>query len=159
MEVSFRTDAQISRYGQPRDGDADNVSQFLAEAEVQGGVHAGARARQLVEHELAGRLSADVLADVSLLVTELVANTVWHGGAGEGVTVRVSVSGDDTAVHVEVENPAGGAAEPAQRRPDFEGGGGLGLHIVERVASRWGVRHAPRVTVWFEIDRQSPRLL
>jgi anti-sigma regulatory factor (Ser/Thr protein kinase) len=159
MEVSFRTDAQISRYGQPRDGDADNVSQFLAEAEVQGGVHAGARARQLVEHELAGRLSADVLADVSLLVTELVANTVWHGGAGEGVTVRVSVSGDDTAVHVEVENPASGAAEPAQRRPDLEGGGGLGLHIVERVASRWGVRHAPRVTVWFEIDRDPGHLL
>lgn len=159
MDVSFRTDAQISRYGQPRDGDAANVSQFLAEAEVQGGVHAGARARQLVEHELAGRLSADALADVSLLVTELVANSVWHGGAGEGAMVRVSVSGDDTAVHVEVENPADGAAEPAQRRPDLEGGGGLGLHIVERVASRWGVRRAPRVTVWFEIDRDPGHLL
>jgi two-component sensor histidine kinase len=159
MEVSFRTEAQISGYGQSHDGDATNVSQFLAEAEVQGGVHAGARARRLVQHELAGRLSEDALADVSLLVTELVANSVWHGGAGEGATVRVSLSGDDTAVHVEVENPAGGAAEPAQRRPDLEGGGGLGLHIVERVASRWGVRHAPRVTVWFEIDRQSPRLL
>ncbi|HET9741099.1 MAG TPA: ATP-binding protein [Solirubrobacteraceae bacterium] len=135
------------------------MSHFLAQAEVRGGPHAGARARRLVQHELAGRLSADTLADVSLLVTELVANSVWHGGAGEGATVRVSVSGDDAAVHVEVENPTGGAGEPTQRRPDLDGGGGLGLHIVERVASRWGVRRAPRVAVWFEIDRDPGPLL
>jgi anti-sigma regulatory factor (Ser/Thr protein kinase) len=144
----------IHRYGQSNDGQVDNVSHFLAEADVPGGPHAGARARRLVSRELAGRLSAEALADVSLLVTELIANGVWHGGAGPETTLRVSVSGDDDAVRVEVANPDGAAGNPAQRRPDFEGGGGLGLHIVERVSSRWGVRHVPRVAVWFELDRE-----
>jgi anti-sigma regulatory factor (Ser/Thr protein kinase) len=135
------------------------VSHFAAEAEVPGGLHAGARARRLVHRELAGKLPAEALADVSLLVTELIANGVWHGGAGEGTTLRVSVSGDDAAVRVEVENPDEIAGDPVQRRPDLDGGGGLGLHIVERVASRWGVRRAPRVAVWFELDRDRQSLL
>ncbi len=133
------------------------MSDFLAEAEVQGGPDAGARARRLVDRELAQRLPPQALADVNLLVTELVANGVWHGGAHEGMTLRVRVSGDEAAVRIEVENPAGSAGDPAQRPPDLDGGGGLGLHIVERVASRWGVRRSPRVAVWFELDRNGDR--
>lgn len=129
------------------------MSDFLAEAEVRGGPDAGARARRLIDRELAERLQPQALADVNLLVTELVANGVWHGGAHEGTTLRVRVSGDEAAVRIEVENPDGGAGDPAQRPPDLNGGGGLGLHIVERVASRWGVRRSPRVAVWFELDR------
>ena len=49
------------------------------------------------------------------------------------------------------------SGDPAQRPPDLDGGGGLGLHIVERVASRWGVRRSPRVAVWFELDRNRDR--
>ena len=120
---------------------------------MRGGPDAGARARRLVDRELAQRLRPEALADVNLLVTELVANGVWHGGAHEGMTLHVRVSGDESAVRIEVENPAGAAGDPAQRPPDLNGGGGLGLHIVERVASRWGVRRSPRVAVWFELDR------
>jgi anti-sigma regulatory factor (Ser/Thr protein kinase) len=134
------------------------VSHFLAEADVPGGPHAGARARRLVNRELSGRLSDEALADVRLLVTELVANGVWHGGAGPGTTLHVSVSGDDDAVRIEVENP-GTDGNPAQRHPDMQGGGGLGLHIVERVASRWGVRREPRIAVWFELDREGRSFL
>jgi anti-sigma regulatory factor (Ser/Thr protein kinase) len=148
----------IPGYGQSDDGHALDVSHFAAEA-VPGGAHAGARARRLVHRELEGRLPADALADVSLLTTELIANGVWHGGADEGTTLRVSVSGNDAAVRVEVENPDDAPGDPVQRRPDLDGGGGLGLHIVERVASRWGVRHAPRVAVWFELDRDPRGLL
>ena len=148
----------ILGYGQSSDGHALNVSHFAAEV-VPGGPHAGARARRLVHRELAGRLPAEALADVSLLTTELIANGVWHGGAGEGTTLRVSVSANDAAVRVEVENPDDTAGDPVQRRPDLDGGGGLGLHIVERVASRWGVRHEPRVAVWFELDHDRRGLL
>jgi anti-sigma regulatory factor (Ser/Thr protein kinase) len=133
------------------------VSEFVAEAEVRGGLDAGARARRLIDRELAERLPPQALADVNLLVTELVANGVWHGGAHEGMTLRVRVSGDESAVRIEVENPAGSAGNPAQRPPDLGGGGGLGLHIVERVASRWGVRRSPRVAVWFELDSSRDR--
>ena len=132
------------------------MSEFSAETDVRGGADAGARARRLICRELAGRLPPETLADVKLLVTELVANGVRHGGAHEGSTLLVRVSGDEAAVRIEVENPAGTPGEPAPRPPDLDGGGGLGLHIVERVASRWGVRHSPRVAVWFEVDRERP---
>lgn len=128
------------------------MGEFSTDADLQGGRHAGSRARQLIRRELVGRLADDALADVSLLLTELVSNSVWHGGADEWSTLHVHVSGDDSAVRIEVENPATARGEPAQRAPDLNGGGGLGLHIVERVASRWGVRRTPRVAVWFELD-------
>ncbi|HEX2411408.1 MAG TPA: ATP-binding protein [Solirubrobacteraceae bacterium] len=134
------------------------MGEFSAEADVQGGLHAGARARQLIHGKLAGRLTADALADVNLLLTELVANTVWHGGADEASTLHVRIAADDSGVRVEVENPRGASGDPAQRVPDLDGGGGLGLHIVERVADRWGVRREPRVAVWFELDREHSRL-
>jgi anti-sigma regulatory factor (Ser/Thr protein kinase) len=134
------------------------VTDFSAEARVQGGPHAGARARRLVEGELAGCLPDQAVADVSLLVTELVANSVGHGGADEKSTVRVRISADDDAVRIEVENADEASGNPAQRLPDMNGGGGLGLHIVELVADRWGVRREPRVTVWFEVDRNNGRL-
>ena len=134
------------------------MGEFSTEADLQGGRHAGSRARQLIRRELAGRLADDALADVSLLLTELVSNSVWHGGADEWSTLHVHVSGDDSAVRIEVENPAAARGEPVQRAPDLNGGGGLGLHIVERVASRWGVRRTPRVTVWFELDCSDRKL-
>ena len=47
----------------------------------------------------------------------------------------------------------------ALRQPDLNGGGGLGLHILERVASRWGVSEGARAAVWFELDYPSAALL
>ena len=129
------------------------MGEFSADADLQGGRHAGSRARRLIHRELGEYLSDDAFADADLLLTELVVNTVWHGGADERSTLHIRVWGDATAMRVEVENPENGSRdEPAQRPPDLDGGGGLGLHIVERLATRWGVRHTPRVAVWFELD-------
>jgi anti-sigma regulatory factor (Ser/Thr protein kinase) len=124
---------------------------FALDVDVPGGPHAAWRARRLVEQELSGRIPPVVIADLALLLTELVANSVRHGGALDGVPLHVRLVGGPSAVRVEVENPRTGGLV-AQRAPDVEGGGGLGLHIVERVASRWGVRSRPRTAVWFELD-------
>jgi anti-sigma regulatory factor (Ser/Thr protein kinase) len=125
---------------------------FAVEADVPGGPHAASRARRLVREELSGRVPEDVMPDVELLVTELVANGVRHGGAGHPDTaLHLLLEGRSSALHVEVVNP-NHQGLVAQRPPDMEGGGGLGLHIVERLSSRWGVRHDPRTAVWFELD-------
>lgn len=132
---------------------------FAVEANVPGGPNAASRARRLVREKLSGRVPADVLPDVALLVTELVANGVRHGGAHAGTELHVRLEGRAQALHVEVHNPNHATGVPGQRAPDLMGGGGLGLHIVERVASRWGVREGPQTAVWFELDCPPGELL
>jgi two-component sensor histidine kinase len=128
------------------------VEAFSVEADVPGGPHAAARVRRLVEHELAGRVPGDLLADVCLLVTELVANGVRHGGGGSGASLHVLLQGRRPGLHVEVVNADHARSRVAPRRPDLGGGGGLGLQLVERLATRWGVRDARPTAVWFELD-------
>ena len=140
-------------------GQVRSMETFAVEADVPGGPFAASRARRLVERELSGRVPDAVLPDVALLVTELVANGVRHGGADADNELHVRFEGRPPALHVEVENPDHAAGTIGQRPPDMAGGGGLGLHIVERVASRWGVREGLRMAVWFELDCRPEALL
>ena len=105
-----------------------------------------------MRQELAGRVPSYVLADVALLLTELVANGVRHGGADERDELHVRFEGRPPALRVEVANPDHAPAAVGMRPPDMTGGGGLGLHIFDCLASRWGVREDTRTAVWFELD-------
>jgi anti-sigma regulatory factor (Ser/Thr protein kinase) len=129
------------------------VTPFSVEADVTGGPLAPARARGLIRSELAGRVPRALLRDVVLLVTELVANGVRHGGAGPGQALHLRLEGRPPRLWVEVVDPGvDGNGAVAPRRADYAGGGGLGLQIVDRVASRWGVGNGPGTSVWFEVD-------
>lgn len=119
---------------------------------LSGGPGAAARARRMVEHELDGRLPDHVIADVSLLVTELIANSVRHGGADDDSYLRLILEGQRQGLHVEVTNPDGAVGAPARRAPDMAGGGGIGLNLVDTLATRWGVKRLPHTAVWFELD-------
>jgi anti-sigma regulatory factor (Ser/Thr protein kinase) len=132
---------------------------FSVEGDVRGGANAASRARKLMRNELSGRVPRHVLPDVALLLTELVANGVCHGGADERAELHVRFEGCPPALRVEVANPEHTPGAVGTRSPDMQGGGGLGLHIVERVASRWGVRDDPRTAVWFELDCDPETLL
>lgn len=132
---------------------------FSIKAAVRGGALAASRARRLMEQELAGRVPRRVLPDVALLLTELVSNGVRHGGADERAELHLRFEARPPALHVEVANLDHVAGAVAPRPPDLAEGGGLGLHIVERVASRWGVRAERRTAVWFELDCGSDALL
>jgi anti-sigma regulatory factor (Ser/Thr protein kinase) len=125
---------------------------FAVEADVPGGPSAASRARRLVRDELSGRVPDEVLPDVALLVTELVANGVRHGGAHAGTELHVVMEVRPQALHVEVRNPDHMPGTVAMRVPDLDHGGGLGLHIIERLASRWGVRDGRPAAVWFELE-------
>jgi anti-sigma regulatory factor (Ser/Thr protein kinase) len=128
------------------------VEPFTVEAAVPGGPHAAARARRLIESELTGRLPRSVLADVALLTTELIANGVRHGGAGPGSHLVLVLEGRPPSLHVEETNADRVIGVIAPRPPDLKGGGGIGLQLVNRLASRWGVRDAQPAGVWFEMD-------
>jgi anti-sigma regulatory factor (Ser/Thr protein kinase) len=111
---------------------------------------APARARRAVE-ALSTDLAPDVVADVKLLVSELVTNSVKYG---RSECVRLELSGDgDGALRVEVVDEGGGFVPVARDRPATEAGG-WGLHLVQTLADRWGVA-AEASRVWFEIARGS----
>jgi anti-sigma regulatory factor (Ser/Thr protein kinase) len=101
---------------------------------------------------LVRRVAADLaeLDDLELLVSELVTNAVVHAIGDVEFTICVGAD----RVRVEVgdanQNP------PTLRSPD--GASGRGLHLIDAVASRWGVvgRDGGK-TVWFEIDAQRER--
>ena len=136
-------------------GQPVGVDSFSVTADVTGGPAAAAHARGVIRSELTGRVPRALLADVALLVTELVANGVRHGGAGPDRELHLRVEGRPPRLYVEVADPGvNGARTIAPRPADHgSGGGGLGLQIVDRVATRWGVGDGGSGTsVWFEVD-------
>jgi anti-sigma regulatory factor (Ser/Thr protein kinase) len=110
---------------------------------------APAAARRAVE-AFGAALAPEVVPDVKLLVSELITNSVKYGRDG---TVQLVLRSDDPRqVHVEVVDQGVGFVPTARDRPRTEPGG-WGLHMVEALTERWGVREGS-THVWFEIDRR-----
>jgi anti-sigma regulatory factor (Ser/Thr protein kinase) len=97
---------------------------------------------------LEGKVDAEQLDNLQLLVSEIVTNSIRHGRGGEDVDVRVWLRRG--AVRLEVEDRG-----PGFRRPTgvHEGNGGWGLKLVDLLSRRWGVRSGRETTVWVELDR------
>jgi len=89
-----------------------------------------------------------VVADVVLVVSELLTNAALHGSGPRELVVELT----ESALRVEVAD--GEPAKPEPRSPHEPGvPGGHGLHIVEKLCDRWGV--TPREDgkiVWLEVD-------
>jgi two-component sensor histidine kinase len=108
-----------------------------------------AQARRIIAEELSARVSAPVLDDVKLMVSELVTNGIVHGatGANAPVTLDLAVNG---IIRCRVIDHGRGLARRAART----GRGGWGLQLVERLSDRWGMRTSrQRTEVWFERRR------
>jgi anti-sigma regulatory factor (Ser/Thr protein kinase) len=107
---------------------------------------APARARTFVAEALSGWGAAERFADVPLVTSELVTNAVQH--AGSEVVVSVALGRDCLRLEVfdlSEEPPVKGELADAQD-------GGWGLHIVEILATRWGLeRGTEGKTVWCEL--------
>ena len=97
-------------------------------------------------------LDEETVEVVSLLVTELVTNAVRHGRSTDGTCIRVDlVLVEEDLVRVNVIND-GPIFDPTPREPrPVEAEGGMGLHLVDRLAERWGVEGNGKTTVWLEV--------
>lgn len=101
------------------------------------------------------RLSTDVddltMRNTKLLVSELVTNAVRHVPAGENDLIELVVAREDGHVRVEVADRGPGFT-PAPRADLSEASSGWGLHIMSKIANRWGVEVDDGSRVWFEIE-------
>ena len=117
---------------------------------IAGGDKAAGHARRVLAERLSAAIPATVLGDLQLLVTEIVANSVRHGGVGEDGEIDLRVDVRDNRVRVEMRD-TGVQADPKLRAPDLGGGGGFGMLLVSRMSERLGVDHEPNVVMWFEL--------
>jgi anti-sigma regulatory factor (Ser/Thr protein kinase) len=118
----------------------------------------GQDAAHLARSALAGwltdRVSERVLSDANLLVSELVTNSVRHSGERPGAPVEISACAVDGVVRLTVGDD-GVDGEITRRRPSSDGSSGMGLNLLDAIATRWGVTHVDGTQVWFELPSQA----
>lgn len=119
--------------------------------EVPGSLHAPELARRRVLSGLNKTLASTSSADVALLVSELVTNSVRYANVGaEMIDVEVTLS--TGLLRLAVTDP-GGKTLPRVVHRDLDRPGGLGLLLVDALSSSWGIERDTRgsVQVWCEI--------
>jgi len=105
------------------------------------------QSRRLVR-ELLGDADRDLVADVELLVSELVTNAIIHTSTEPRLEVHVHRDLVRVAVYDADPNP------PVERDAPPRDLGGRGLRFVSELSSRWGSeRSGDGKVVWLEIDR------
>ena len=132
-------------------GTLGDDAERLLELSLPGGPTAPRAARHALAEALGGRLSEEVEGDALIVVSELVTNAIRHGGArSDADDVVVHAALRDEVLRLEVTDPGPGF-EPGGHGPRADGG--YGLHMLDRLATRWGVSGTAPVTVWVELDR------
>lgn len=90
--------------------------------------------------------------DATLIVSELVTNALRYGGGS--TVLRATIT--DHAVHIAVSDSGGGV--PEVREGPADRGGGLGLVVVNKLSTDWGVAPFPGgKTVWASLRRAQKR--
>jgi serine/threonine-protein kinase RsbW len=110
------------------------------------GVEAASLARRILE-----RLHPQIglsHSDAKLLVTEAVTNAVQHGDP-EG-SIRLWMRAHLDELNVRVTNLSA-TKRPTLRPPNPSLAGGLGLLLIDRIATEWGAEYNDHVMVWFTL--------
>jgi anti-sigma regulatory factor (Ser/Thr protein kinase) len=111
--------------------------------------HSVPRARERVIALAEPFVAATRIADLRLVISEVITNAVRHGGEGD---MLVAVTPKHGYLCVQVTDTGDGfAPRPRAFEPDDDGG--FGLFLVERLTRRWGLtRENSNTRVWFEFD-------
>ncbi|MEU0663937.1 ATP-binding protein [Streptomyces lavendulocolor] len=91
-----------------------------------------------------------MIADVELIVSELVTNAIQHN---HGATVTMSLHLKDGTLRVEVSD--GSPDRPQMQQPNDDAENGRGLFLVVGLADEWGVS-ADGMTTWCSIHLRQP---
>jgi len=94
-----------------------------------------------------GDIDADILYDLQIVVSELVANAVRHAPRVPDGEFSVVIVCDDEGFYIEVRDP--GTGFDPTHDPTREGG--LGLPMVDRIADAWGIDTDGQTIVWCRI--------
>lgn len=117
-----------------------------AERELPVSPEAPALARSFLRSATCAAHNSHVLDDAVLLVSELVTNSVLHGGP----PVVVAVECDGEALQVRVRDGSPTMPVPRDALPSAENG--RGLELVKTISSAWGVDPVgDGKNVWFVI--------
>jgi serine/threonine-protein kinase RsbW len=109
---------------------------------------------------IARRLIGDLKVDgptagvLELLTSELVTNAVMHGPAGADDQISLVARLEQDRVFVEVCDE-GGDAEPIVTELDPLEPGGLGLRLVDGLATEWGTHRDGVRCVWFRLVQEA----
>lgn len=106
----------------------------------------GAQARELLARRYGRSIGSEAMENLKLVTSELVNNAYLHGEGA--ITLRVDLGADTVRVEV-IDQGAGVTPEIGEKRRPGEGG--LGLRIVDRLASRWGA-YEGSTHVWAELS-------
>ncbi len=109
---------------------------------------APAAARRLVSTLMLAWGVVEQIEIIELITSELVSNAVLY--AGDYGDIEIELAADQTCIYLSVSD--GWSQAPKLPTP---GAPGLGLSLVDRVASRWGVEeYVLGKRVWVELDRK-----
>lgn len=122
--------------------------------------HAPGVARDAMRSELESFLEPEMLDHATLLVSELVTNSVRHGGLRPDQEIELIVDASPRGLRVEVAEPGDGFDVEPVPRPRQDGpvggpAGGWGLFLVDRLSDSWGVENNGETVVWFEMGQVS----
>jgi anti-sigma regulatory factor (Ser/Thr protein kinase) len=111
-----------------------------------------ARARNLLEGVPGLAPHAGLMLDMRLALSEMVTNGIVHGASGADDEIEIQIDVDGRRVRMEVSDPGDGFAPSRGGLPAPTSTAGRGLHLVDALASRWGVEVHGGTRVWAEFD-------
>lgn len=130
-------------------------TRFGISRRVRAGLAAPAEARRAV---VVLPLNEPLRDRLSLLVSELVTNSIRHAGLSAGDPIALEMASDNGQVWVAVHD-RGPGFDPAAWNGNGNGNGsghGYGLAIIEELTEDWGVEvSADGCTVWCSLDEST----